>query len=816
MSANIEGHIRDSGIYDYSLRNAEKSSENGFSNSTVRPVSLQEPPAISSAPEFFDPNLDFSDTGLEDDSPYPEVRAAVANFDDPSMPVSTIRAWMIGLFWAILLPGINQFFHFRYPSILVSGLVAQLVAFPMGRLWARVMPRFAIFGVSINPGPFTIKEHVLVTVMAGVGAQAAYATDIIAVQRVYYKQDFNFIYQWMLVMSTQFIGFSIGGIARRFLVAPPSMIWPSTLVQCALFNTLHSQNYSGTGLRESMSRERFFLLAFIGSTVWCKHEVVIRRNGLPTGVVNRHSARISIPGSQRLHMGMLDCPEERDRQPAVWLQERHGVFTLDLRLEPDSICWEPYTNTWYGAYMPISSRNAFDNTGKSYDLGRVLNPDATLNSTAYQEYSPLFLSTTFAVSYGLSFASMTATIVHSLIYFWKPIKLHFGRSLQEQPDVHAQLMSRYPQVSEWCGDFHFCGAVHQVVADEHDDLGVARRAAHRADLYHTHWYVRRRCLSSVFTDPSDAIAPRTSQPIGMLQAITNRQVGLNVIGELVAGLILPGKPVAMMMFKVRFGIGNADLGAMIFTSDFKLGHYMKVPPRPMFWAQILSTAIAGTVQLGVQTWMFSNIDGLCEAGQKNHFVCANIEVFGTASIVWGVVGPMRQFAKGQIYYSRVFFLNRRALPNAPLVVDPQIPSKLAELRQVRRLLLRFPRPLTDSTVFASFPLIFAGLGTLPPANASNFVPWAILGFIFQYLIRRRFFPFWAKYNYVLSAALDAGTAVGVILVYFCLQYPANGEIGAKTIQVWWGNTVFENNADWKSLPFKTVEDGHPFGPRTWS
>ena len=47
--------------------------------------------------------------------------------------------------------------------------------------------------------------------------------------------------------------------------------------------------------------------------------------------------------------------------------------------------------------------------------------------------------------------------------------------------------------------------------------------------------------------------------------------------------------------------------ALVFTSDFKLGHYMKIPPRPMFWAQVLATAIAGTVQLGVQAWMFSNI-----------------------------------------------------------------------------------------------------------------------------------------------------------------------------------------------------------------
>ncbi|KAK7689483.1 hypothetical protein QCA50_007275 [Cerrena zonata] len=39
-------------------------------------------------------------------------------------------------------------------------------------------------------------------------------------------------------------------------------------------------------------------------------------------------------------------------------------------------------------------------------------------------------------------------------------------------------------------------------------------------------------------------------PVGMIQAVTNRQVGLNVITELVVGYMLPGKPVAMMLFKV--------------------------------------------------------------------------------------------------------------------------------------------------------------------------------------------------------------------------------------------------------------------------
>ena len=67
-----------------------------------------------------DPNFDPTALVLEDESPYPEVRAAVANTDDPTMPVSTLRAWIIGLIWAVLIPGVNQLFHFRYPSIIVG------------------------------------------------------------------------------------------------------------------------------------------------------------------------------------------------------------------------------------------------------------------------------------------------------------------------------------------------------------------------------------------------------------------------------------------------------------------------------------------------------------------------------------------------------------------------------------------------------------------------------------------------------------------------------------------------------------------------
>ena len=75
--------------------------------------------------------------------------------------------------------------------------------------------------------------------------------------------------------------------------------------------------------------------------------------------------------------------------------------------------------------------------------------------------------------------------------------------------------------------------------------------------------------------------------------------------------------------------------ALTYTCDIKLCHYMKIPHRQMFWCQIVATVVAGTVQLGVQAWMFSNIEDLCSANQRDGFICPSTTVFGTASIIVG-------------------------------------------------------------------------------------------------------------------------------------------------------------------------------------
>lgn len=106
---------------------------------------------------------------LLDDSPYPEVRAAVRNYDE-DVPANTIRAWTIGLVFAAIGSALNMLFSMRQPSIVITTYVAQLLCHPVGLLWTAVMPNreFSTLGLkwNLNPGPWNVKEHCLVIIMA--------------------------------------------------------------------------------------------------------------------------------------------------------------------------------------------------------------------------------------------------------------------------------------------------------------------------------------------------------------------------------------------------------------------------------------------------------------------------------------------------------------------------------------------------------------------------------------------------------------------------------------------------------------------------
>jgi hypothetical protein len=78
-----------------------------------------------------------------------------------------------------------------------------------------------------------------------------------------------------------------------------------------------------------------------------------------------------------------------------------------------------------------------------------------------------------------------------------------------------------------------------------------------------------------------------------------------------------------------------------FVQDQKLGHYMKVPPRATFVAQLLGAVVACFVQVGTKTLLFTRIPGMCGEERSDHLTCGQTKTFFTSSVTWYVtiLGP---------------------------------------------------------------------------------------------------------------------------------------------------------------------------------
>lgn len=198
-------------------------------------------------------------------SPVEEVRLTVSNKDDPTLPVWTFRMWFLGLLSCVLLSFLNTFFSYRTEPLIISMISVQVATLPIGRFMAAVLPKskFRIPGFgsrefSLNPRPFNMKEHVLISIFANAGAAfgggSAYAVGIVDIVRAFYQRKISFLASWILVITTQVLGYGWAGILRKYVVDPAHMWWPSSLVQVSLFRYVNSSffcNLSSIGFKIS-------------------------------------------------------------------------------------------------------------------------------------------------------------------------------------------------------------------------------------------------------------------------------------------------------------------------------------------------------------------------------------------------------------------------------------------------------------------------------------------------------------------------------------------------------------------------------------
>jgi len=281
-------------------------------------------------------------------------------------------------------------------------------------------------------------------------------------------------------------------------------------------------------------------------------------------------------------------------------------------------------NVWYSQYMPISVGIPFDNTGGQYNLSGIITNN-TFDQAKYEQYSPMFLPITYAVTYGTIFATYPAILVHTYLWYHKDIFRQFRRSLKDEKDIHSRLMSKYPEAPHWW--FLALGIVSLVMGI----IGI--------EVCDTKLTIWAFLLSLVF-------AVVFVLPFGILQAITNQSFTPVVLAEMMYGYAFPGRPLAMMIFKIV--ASDTVSQAIMYSGDQKFGHYMKVPPRLLFSAQVIATIITIISGIVAQEWAMDNIPDICSPHQKHFFTCPNINLFNTGSIIWGGIGPRRIFSPGAL------------------------------------------------------------------------------------------------------------------------------------------------------------------------
>jgi len=648
-----------------------------------------------------------------------------------------------------------------------------IISYVLGMGMDAFTPRIGPFKW-LNPHPFNKKENAFIVIMSSAAATSALGTEVLAVQRLFYNVTPNGVASVFLLFSSQLLGYGIGGLFRGSLLYPSKMLYPAAVPLVSMFDTLYKDHNTGANRK----RFKMFWIVFLGIFVWEVFPEYIfplltgfsifcladQKNPIFTNIFGGSN------GNEGL--GLLSICFD-------WQYISGGVnpMTIPLKAQTSNFIGYVlcilvfsgvyYRDIWNARSLPFLSQELFYANGTLYNQTLILNDKLEVDPTLLAEQGLPFYAATWVVQLLTTNLGMAATFTHLLLWNRDDLRLAWSwaspktikRSLksfnwrfwqdagmrdldeEDETDPHYREMLKYPDAPN---SWYFAVLVISII--------MALVLIYKSDSTLPWWGFLIALLLSVLSIVF----------FGALYAMTGLQFIIQPFVQMIGGFLHPGKPMANMYF-VLFSYNSVNQ-AQLLLKDLKIAQYTKLPPRAAFTAQIIGTLLGAILNYVLMNSIIDNQRPiLLSVEGTNIWSGQQPQQYNSQAIAWGGLAH-ELFASGKRYQWVAW----------AYVVGLIVPVPFWLVHR------HFPKLRAD---YLYTPVICYYIGWLCVGINSSILSYFSVAYLSQWWLRTRYPRWFAKYNYIIAAALDGGTQVMVFILSFAVQGAAGN---AHLFPSWWG------------------------------
>ncbi|KAK2016420.1 OPT oligopeptide transporter [Colletotrichum eremochloae] len=692
---------------------------------------------------------------------------------DPSL---TFRSMFLATCLSVFQAVMSQIYTFKPTQVPISGTFIVLIGYFAGKAWSTAFPRgdkleacwrekngqgdlpsWIKFFKFINPGPWGLKEHAICSITATSASNASASIQVFAAQNLFYDLPLSGTTVVLAIISIGLFGYGICGVMRPIAVWHVDAVYWSTLPTVKTLQGLHWQD-----LKNSKPL-RWFWYSFVAMFIYEFFPAYIfpwlNSISIPClAAVNATGGKAAVLtnlfGGSNNNEGLGLFTISLD-----WQYITSASTSLPLTLQAHSaigyfICFLAmtgiyYTNAWDSKSQPFMSTRLRSADGSTYPIAKVFT-GGILNKDALAQYGIPRLTGSFAYAMFMANAAIGALVAHCFFFWGGDVKRAYQSAQSGRyDDRHHEHMAKHYKETPWW--WYVIVLVISFV------LGLVVVVTQNVTL--PAWAYVVSLLLGIFIAPLSTI----------LYSRFGSGIATNNLSKMLAGLVLPERPIGNMYFAAWSH--NVIANAVSLSNDLKMGEYLKIPPRVMFLTQIYGTILGGFINYAI---MISIVNGnrklLMDSNGNSSWSGAAMQSYNTNATSWALANYLYKTG-GK--YSLV-----------PIGLGIGFGVVI-----IHRIITYFvPKIRGYSLADINMPQLIQYAGYIPYNASQTCVIFSLIisGLFVQFYLRNYCPRIFRDYSYLVTGAFDGAS----LTVLFILSFAVFGAGGLSIpFPTWWGNNT---------------------------